>query len=446
MANVRQMAELYLRGSLANITMANLTPAERAFVEERVDFISKHPEMKRHLERLGRELGNTIKGDYKDQKGGKNGEGAAVLEEFHIAIWRGVVDLCFHRKYTFKCRACGSSHWFTKRAKPKPIDRVEKPCPNCKMLAIDDPGDVPGLESGQVMSEEQFKTCYADMPDGWRAPTTKSTIDWIPGPKKYDDPSRIFNDPKQLSKFFGEFVQNQFRQQINENKRKEHRKEKKRIHGRADEVILAELLSLCARMGINHSYCKRTEPRDGKHTILMFGLLTPPEFTAEFAQIKNRADQYGVVIEIDTKWIAVVVNYDAPTAKAFIVSPEHVNVLDNFLSVGDDQDSGHTIANIDYRTVEGQRMDLENHVASVENHESMVAVRDALPDGHCRDVFDILSQQGQIYLDFSEQYGDQEARINHIAEFLEITPRAVNFHKRTIKLQCLANAMVPSAK
>jgi hypothetical protein len=88
-------------------------------------------------------------------------------------------------------------------------------------------------------------------------------------------------------------------------------------------------------------------------------------------------------------------------------------------------------------------MDLEDHVSSVDNHEVMDAIRDSLPDGHCKDVFDILSGQGDTYLRFTETYGDGEAKINHIAQFLGITTRAVNQHKQTIQMHCLANDFVP---
>ncbi len=457
MANVRQMPELYLRGSLANITMANLTPEQKRHIEELFYHITTHPEMQRHKVRVMKELGVTIAADYADDR-------EIAEEEYKIAIWRGIVDLFYHRKYSFRCGACDSSHYMTKRSKPKAIDRIDRikiECPNCHQIEVEDVGDVADLKVGQFMSHSDFQAAYADMPDGWRAPKAKSPIIAIPGDKKYDDPEKIINDSKQLRKFFGEFVWNYFRQQINENKRKEHHKEPKLLLGRTDELLLKSILSLCNQMEIDCHYCSKTEPRDGRYTIQIEGLLTPPEFTAEFAQIKAKGALYGVEIIGTAASIEVFQNAAAPllpvltkmdkkTKKVIsyqieMFEPEHVSVLDNFACTrADEQDSDYTISQTSYRTVGDERMDQEDHVSCVDNLEVMGTIRDSLPEGHCRDVFDIFSQQGDAYLRFSEHYGDGEAKTNHVASFLGITPRAVNQHKEVISMHCLANDLIPN--
>ena len=87
---IRQMPELYLRGSMANITMANMTPAERQHASDLVEYIATHENMQNHRMKLWREFGVTIGADYND-------DSAAADEEYRIAIWRGVVDLYYHR-------------------------------------------------------------------------------------------------------------------------------------------------------------------------------------------------------------------------------------------------------------------------------------------------------------------------------------------------------------
>ncbi len=125
MANVRQMPGLYLRGSLANITMPNLTSEQRAHVDELFALITTHPEMQRHKARFMKELGTTIAADYADDR-------VIAEQEYKIAVWKCLVELFYHRKYSFQCKACGSNTYMTKRSKPKVIDRIQIPCPNCQ--------------------------------------------------------------------------------------------------------------------------------------------------------------------------------------------------------------------------------------------------------------------------------------------------------------------------
>ena len=91
MGIVRQLPELYLRGSLANITMANLTEDQKAQAQEIALDIAYSPEMASHRIGMIKELRNTIAADYKDDE--KNGE-----SEYIIAIYRGVVDVLHHHK------------------------------------------------------------------------------------------------------------------------------------------------------------------------------------------------------------------------------------------------------------------------------------------------------------------------------------------------------------
>lgn len=455
MAKVRQMPELYLRGSLANITMSQLTADQKEHIEGLIAKVSTHPEMQHHKAKFMKKLSVTIAADYADDR--QNAE-----QEFRVAIWRGVVSLFYHHKYTFICRACKSSTYTTKRSKPKAIDRIETPCPNCCCVEINDPGDCTILknriaEQNPYLTLEEFQASYADMPDGFVAPTYKTTIEAVPGAKKYDDPQAIMDDAKQLRKFFGEFIWNYFRQHINENKRKEHGKDLRPLLGPTDYLITMELISICNQLKIDYNYISKTEPENGRYTIRIIGLTTPPEFTAEFARIKNKSDFYGVPIIVTQNTIEVMVTPDAlpiPIKESRnkdktvtrwqikIYQPEHVGVLD---SVGtEDQDSSDfTLSQVSYRTVGGERMNYDDHIMSVENSEAMEAIRMALPDGHCKDVFDILSGLGEISDRFTAIYGDNTPKINHIAEFLGITARAVNTHKRDIEIHARANDFLP---
>lgn len=435
MAIVRQVPQVYLRGSLANITMANLTKEEQTHISALTDYVANHPIMEKHKRSVMYQYNATIGADYRNDR-------ANAEEEYHIAIWRAVVDLFYHRKYTFRCRVCNSTHYKTKRGKPKTIDRVEKYCPNCGQAEVTDAGDT-SLVVGSLVTKSQFQDAYKHLNDRQRQPQCRSTVEPIPGDRKYADPQKVVDDPRQLKKFFGEFVWNYFRQQIAENKRKEHRKIVKPIIGRADTIIVEEFLYLCSRLDVDYNYCDRTEPQNGYYNIHLFGLLMPPEFSAEFSLIRQRAAESGVAVEADISAIRVKVTPGAPDLTAYVAKPEHVNMLENNGSV-DEEGDGFTISQVSYRTVGGERMDLDDHVAVVDSTDAISAVRAALPDGHCRAVLDIRSGLGDVYRDFSERYGDGTPRVNHIAEYLGITPRAVNEHSKTIKIMCLANGLAPA--
>ena len=88
-------------------------------------------------------------------------------------------------------------------------------------------------------------------------------------------------------------------------------------------------------------------------------------------------------------------------------------------------------------------MDQDDHVAAIETSDTMTAIRESLPEGHCQSVFDIDSGSGDEYSRFSGEYGDREPKKCHIAKFLGITPRAVSIHREIIKVQCLAHELGP---
>jgi hypothetical protein len=435
MALVRQMPELYLRGSLANVTMVNLTPDEKQHVEFIVDYVAKHPGMSRHRAGIMEELGNTIGGDYASDK--RCGEA-----EFQIAIWKATVELYHHRQYTFCCKACGSNSWITQQGISRQINRQKLDCPNCKQVRVTDPGDT-NLVKNTYVPFTVFQNSYKYFTPVQTAPKCESPIYYIPGVKKYLDPDKIINCDTQLVKFFGEFVWNYFRQQLAENGRKEHRKEPQKICGRADEIITEELLSLCQRLKIDYNHSTRDQPSNGYYSIAVVGLLTPPEFTAEFAVLRQKAKNHSVEINCTPSEIRVIENSDAGELEAYVSKPEHVLILDNHTKSGDDEGSDFTISQLSFRTIGAQKMDQDDHVATIDATDVMIAVRESLPEGDCQSIFDIQCGLGDIYNEFSNEYGDDRPRKNHISKFLGITVRSVTIYMENIRTVCLAHGLVP---
>jgi len=436
MALVRQMPELYLRGSLANVTMANLTEDEKLHVESIVEYVATHPGMARHRAGVIEELGNTIGADYASDK--KCGD-----IEYQIAVWKGTVELFYHRKYTFHCRACGSDTWITQQGVPREINRQADKCPNCKQVRVTDAGDT-DLEVGSYVTFDVFQDSYKYFDQTKRAPKCESPIDWIPGEKKYENPNDIINDDTQLVKFFGEFVWNYFRQQLAENVRKEHRKEPQKIVGRADKVITEEIIGQLSRLKCDFNYSHVDNPSNGRYTINVVGLLTPPELTAELAVLRKKATGLGIEVLCNPSEIQVVENADAGDLEAYVSKPEHVLVLDNHTKSGsDDESDSFTISQLSFRTVGAQKMDQDDHIATIDATDVMIAVRESLPEGDCQKIFDIQCGIGDVYDEFSERFGDDRPKKNHIAMFLGITTRSVNIYMENIRTVCLAHGLVP---
>jgi len=437
MGLVRQMPELYLRGSLANVTMKSLTPEEEKHVSDVVQYVSGHPAMAKHRAGVIDELGNTIGADYSSDK--RCGD-----IEFQVAVWKATVELLYHRKYTFHCENCGSSTWVTQQKVVRNIDRQKIDCPNCKKTRVIEAGDT-DLIVGSYITIKEFQDSYKNFTPVQRAPKSESPIAYTKGDKKYSDPNKILSDDKQLSKFFGEFVWNYFRQQLAENSRKEHRKEPREISGRADEIIVEEILALCKKMKIDFHYCKEDSPKRGKYTIAVVGLLTPPEFTAELAVLVKKGKTSGVEIQCDRREIHVIENKMAGELKALVSRPEHVLVLDNNSTGTGDADGDFTISQISFRTIGAEKMNQDDHVAVIDTNDVIVAVRESLPEGVCQDIFDIQCGLGEIYNRFSDEHGDDRPKKNHIAKFLGITTRSVTIQMEVIRNVCLVHGLVPQS-
>ena len=129
MTILRQMPTLHLRGSLVNQTMKNLTSKEKENIEQLLNKITKHPNLTPHRNEFAKTLSHTIRGDYNDNL-------KAADQEFQISIFRGIVELLYHRRYSYKCNSCQSSTYVTQRGKPTPINRQTDHCPNCNKAPV----------------------------------------------------------------------------------------------------------------------------------------------------------------------------------------------------------------------------------------------------------------------------------------------------------------------
>ena len=311
---LRQMPELFLRGSVANQTMKNLLPEQKLEVNRVTEFVINHPSLIPNKSEFIKQLGRTIGGDYREDH--------KVAElEYQVAIWRGVVYLLYHCSYSYICGNCKSSTYLTQRNKPSPMDQRYPVCPSCRCVKTTDAG-------GDVvfMSHEAFQNSILALPENAAMPKCESPILPIPGVKKVGNPDLILGDPVQLNKFFSEFIWNYFRQILNENKITYHRKEPKEAYGPADSIAVLEIIGLLTKNKVKYQYCNVTQPENGAYHIYCQVLTTPPEFSPEYMDIVNRHMQFGVKINNSESEFTVPSVAIAPMVSVLVVNPVRVSV------------------------------------------------------------------------------------------------------------------------
>lgn len=435
MPTIRQLPRLLLRGSIANVTMRGLTPEQKLHVDGIYNQVVRHPELTKHRVKVIRELGSTIRGDYHDDK-------TIAEQEYNIAIWRGVVHLFHHKNYSFKCSNCGSTHSTTQRGKPKLIDRATVPCPVCRMAEVATPG-CSDYRVGDIVNHDEAQIRFRDQM--YDTPTFRSCIKPIADSPRYENPDQIIDCPKQLKKFFGEFVWNYFRQQLNENKRKQLVKKLTDVSGPADQMITESIVSLCDRMRVDYNRNHKIEKTNGKYVINLASLTTPPEFTSELVALKCEALGHNIRVIITENNVEVIAESSPGIITVKVLKPQHAMMMENqVVDDGDESVSGFSVEQLSHKTTKGSNMNQEDHVAMYDIADAASKTRSSLSDPTCVKIYDIFMQVGEIYDDFATTYGDGTPKINHIAEYLKISPRDVKKYKEQIQICCLANDFVPS--
>jgi len=434
---LRQMAQIYIRGSFANITMRGLDEEQQAEVERYTAAIVNSPKMAPNRNEFATVLGHTIGGDYYEDR-------KAADQEFYIAVWRGVVHLLYHRSYSFVCEHCNQASYLTQRNKPALFERRYPVCPSCKHVRIVDPGGTT-LARGQYLPEPEFEQLLTEsIRAGLEPPVKGSPILHTPGDSKVEDPYTVLNDPEQLNKFFTGFVWNYFRQIIKENEIRHHQKGPQREIGAADRVAVLEVLSMLDQYRVKREYEERAEPHSGHYHIYCQTACTPPELTVEFAQILAKYREHDVNITYDDRCILIPSRGVAPRVEALVVRPSPVLVAAEAVSIKDTGEESYTVDRLDYRTVRGVKVSQESGMHAIESDDVIQVVRQSLPDGACQDVLDLLVGRGEHYeanIHQANHHG-QITRKETIASILNIPSRQVSQHLDRIRHVLLANDVV----
>jgi hypothetical protein len=443
MSKVRQLSEVFLRGSLANVTMRNLTDEQQARLEELMVTVGEHEVLAGHRQEFIYQLGSTIAADYHDSTN-------AAQEEFQIAVWRGLVHLLYHTDYNFECSLCNNTSYVSQSNRITPFNRRFDFCPSCGCCLISDPGDSIFQEGASLSHDEYLLLVDRLERENKRPPTIKSSIMAIHGAPKVEDPDRILNDPEQLKKFFGSFIWNYFRQILLENPITKHQKRTVGLFGPTDKIAADAINLLLADLKAFHVYRGIPErsplfPIDNSCYAISCDpmLLSPADFYPRFWEIRERLTSLGGEVVISSNYIVVRdMQGQAPYAEFSASVNSEVQIVNNV--VGHRDDDGDSIDVISQ--LEDQHM-LEDSTSSVEVREIISHVQDCLPDGHCQAVFQLLSGTGPIYQDFVRQYPDTPKvnqgipHNNRMAKFLGCTSKDIKQYQQTIGLQLIAHGV-----
>lgn len=439
MSRLMQMAELMIRGGIATQTMKNLTPDQMDEINKIVDEVVDYPEIAADRVEMCKQLANTIGGDYRSDKD-------AAVQEFRIAIWRATVYLLHHRKYGYNCKLCGATEYKTSNGTAKVFDRQYKICPSCngtyfiknkkqitcyvkdgeskKHILVDSDDTRIFPADGDGMTKNDLKDC------------TETPINVVCGQQKYEDPRTILADPIQRRKWYKTWIWNYFKQILNENLIRTHNKHQTEISGPADEIVVRSIINELKREKRKFYFDESSYDRKSKKfEIFVNTYQTPVEFTRFLAMIQISYSSIGIQIDVD-RYAIYVNRFNAPIVNAVVIEEDPViMVSSNTSPTGDDDNEGDSWKDaIEYST----HYNYDGDINKVESDDLMNTIRDNLHDNKTRAIFDIYSQHGKTWDDFSSKWGEQPACKSHIAKYLDINIKEVDDHREMIKTQCLA--------
>ncbi len=433
MPRVRQLPIVYLRGSIANVTMRGLTTEQRNEVERLTVEISNHPVLSGHRHMFMHQLGRTIGCDYASDR-------TNARQDYDIAIWRAVVHLLHHSGYSFICSGCTQTGYQSKTGQRIAFNRCYSVCPNCEQIKIEKPGDSSYI-AGDIVSHVDYLTTRNHLAtQNMELPTCSSPIESLSNDKKVADPQKILNDPAQIKKFFGMFIWNYFRQIIRENSITTHGKQQDAQVDVADQLLAKAIVGVLKEYGLEHSYVVEDNPRDGHYRIycnpLALPLIASVKILALVAKVQNSAP---VRFSFDDQGLLISdLQGQAPLIQLDVACNDAVFLVGNTAESSKHEDSPDVISQISGGDMQ------DDGINQIEANDRLSKIRSQLPHGRTREIFDLMSGVGDSYSRFIDKYPDGYNRTNGIprkskmAEFLNCSAKDIKAHSVVIRHAMLA--------
>lgn len=454
-----QLPSLFIRGAIATQTMSNLTEDDIARVDEIVKEIEDDPSLAGDKHEFIRQLGATIKSDYRSDP-------ATALQEFRIAIWRATVNLLYHRDYQYICSICGATQYMTcsnkAESKVKVFDRQYKICPKCGYthIQIDQDiikGQVTRDRTGfKIMEGDREIASFKDRESMDKA--IRSPINTITGTRKVHDPEQILGDSIQRGKWYTVWIWNYFRQILNENIIRTHNKHTIDISGKADYIAFQLIANELRRGKYKFTYdeSKIADSHSEELEIFVDIMHTEDKFSKWLRTVAKEYVGHNVEISAPrpnhgtVAWASCIKIRriaEPPVITAAIETEDPVVVLSFIGPSGsnEDGDDTNTWRDIIEFNSESQQI-YDGEIDKLISDEALTIVRTHLHDDNAKRTFDILSQTGDTWTRFSNVWGSQPARKVHIAKFLNVSTRQVEMYKQMIMTQCLIHDLKASKK
>lgn len=433
MPRVRQLPKIYLRGSIANVTMRGLSLAQRKEVERLTVEISNHPVLSGHRHMFMQQLGCTIGCDYASDRNN-------ARQDYDIAIWRAVVHLLHHSNYDFICTSCTQTGYQSKTGQRIDFNRCYAVCPNCEQVQIEEPGDSSYTTDDLVAHSDFLATKDHLTTQGMEPPTCISPIESTGRVKKVTNPQQILDDPAQIKKFFGMFIWNYFRQIIRENSITTHGKQQDTQVDVADQLLTKAIVGILKEYGIEHSYVVEDNPRDGHYRIYCNPLSLPLAASVKMLAIVSKVQNSAPIrFSFDDKGLLISdLQGQAPLIQLDVACNDAVFLVGNTAESNNNDDSPDVISQISGGDMQ------DDGINQIEANDRLSRIRSQLPVGTTREVFDLMSGTGESYSRFVDTFPDGYNRSNGIprkskmAEFLKCSAKDIKAHSVTIRHAMLA--------
>lgn len=425
---LRQLPELYLRGSMANETMANLKKEQQQTVETIIKKAVNSSLLSRHRQLFAAKLAKTVGGDYSTRENG------AADQEYHVVIWRAAINLLYHCDYQFKCGHCSAVEYMTSRNSIKKFDMRYKHCPACLHVLITNPGDGP-FKAGQYATLRSVQA-HLDSAACENAPEYTTPIISQQLAKKIEDPTAVLSDDEQFVKYFGNFIWNYYYQILRENKIKHHSSDPYVAAGRADTIALEEFTSFLGKNNIRYNYIK-SQLAEPTYIINVNLLGTNVKVSKQLKFLQSKYYDCDVIVELNDDTIVIHKNVAAKEIEAEISTPRPV-----LLQVGDNEDSGSESVDIYRDEIKGGNK-MNDPATLVEFEDLCEAITTDLSETGVQ-VFDIMMQRGETWDKFTNHSGHKsETRpsAESIASFLQTTTKDVSMVMRDIRHKCMLHGV-----
>jgi hypothetical protein len=424
-SRLMQLAALYgVRGAIATQTMKNLEQHQIERVGGIVEEIINDDSLAGDKYEFIKQLGLTIGGDYRSDR-------ETALEEFRIALWRAAVYLLYHKSYSYMCTLCGQMEYETSTGKIKAFDRQYPACPSCSQSFKS--GKVVSLvktTNGYTLVDEDKNIINKSHAKDKIEKKLETPIKAIGGKKAVDDPEEILKDKEQRSKWFSVWVWNYFRQVLNENTIKTHNKQKVELSAPANIMAVYLIINELKKKGIRYYFDESTEFKAGNLEVFVTPLSTDLVFTAYLVSLIKGYGVHGIEFEITDYSIKIKSSEDSPIVSDEITTEMPVIMVSyttsNRNNDGDDRNWGDAV---EHNAMEIYNGDLTRYIED----ESLIVVRENLPNINCQKVMDIYCQKGKIWQEFASQYGTKVPAKAHISKFLDVTTKKVEEYRVSIK-------------